>query len=157
MRELLIKKQGHIVPIPPLQEDGLLPPGLFLAEVDEIEERFGRSTPRRKELFERLMMFIELAQHCRAVRMFVNGSFVTAKPEPGDVDVVIWLDERVYELLLENGDHKCLHLEQMFKTREPGEAFPVFEELTWNEWIDFFSLLREHPNKSKGLVEVKLT
>jgi len=38
--------------IPPLQEDGLLLPGLYLAEMGEIEERFGKSTPRRQEMFE---------------------------------------------------------------------------------------------------------
>jgi hypothetical protein len=87
------------MPIPPLQEDGLLPPGLYLAEMNEIEERFGKSTPQRKMLFERLRMFVELAQHCGAQRMFVNGSFVTAKPEPSDVDVVIWVGTKYVELL----------------------------------------------------------
>jgi hypothetical protein len=143
------------MPIPPLQEDGLLPPGLYVADMNEIEERFGKSTPRRSELFARLHTFVELARHCGALRMFINGSFVTAKPEPGDVDVVIWLSENYYELL-KRADKEAIRLEEMFDTREPAEAFSVFEELDWNEWIDFFSLVREYPNKRKGLVEVKL-
>lgn len=121
----------------------------------EIAERFGKSTPRRKELCERLCSFVELARHCGALRMFVNGSFVTAKSEPGDVDVVIWLGEKYFELI-ERADDKALRLEEMFDTREPEEAFAVFEEIEWNEWIYFFSLIREYPNHHKGLVEVKL-
>jgi hypothetical protein len=52
-------------------------------------------------------MFVELARHCSALRIFVNGSFVTAKLEPGDVDVVIWLGDRFRELLLA-GDSRAL-------------------------------------------------
>jgi hypothetical protein len=121
--------------------------------MDEIEERFGQSTPLRQELFERLRLFVELARHCGALRMFVNGSFVTAKPEPGDVDLVIWLGEKYFDLL-KNADQKASRLEEIFDTREPGEAFSVFEEIDWNDWIDFFSLVREHPDKQKDLVEV---
>jgi len=144
------------MPIPPLQEDGFLPPGLHPAEMDEIEDRFGRNTPRRQEFCERLRMFVDLAQHCGALRMFVNGSFVTAKAKPGDVDVVIWLGAKYFELL-KQADKKAIRLEEVLDTREPEEAFSVFEEVDWNDWINFFSLIREHPNKHKGLVEVKLT
>ncbi len=101
------------MPIPPLNEDGLLPLGLHLAEMNEIAERFGMSTPRRQMLFERLRMFVDLAQHCGALRMFVNGSYVTGKPEPGDVDVVIWLGTHFRELLLQR-DWQALLLKQMF-------------------------------------------
>jgi hypothetical protein len=60
------------MPIPLLQEDGLLPPGLHLAEMDEIEERFGKSTSRRKTLFIRLRLFVELSRHCSALRILVD-------------------------------------------------------------------------------------
>ncbi len=144
------------MPIPPFNEYGLLPLGLHLAEMNEIVERFGTGTPRRQMPFERLRVFIDLAQHCGALRMFVNGSYVTAKPEPGDVDVVIWLGAKFLDLL-EHGDRLAIHLEEIFDTREPEEAFSVYEEIDWNAWIDFFSCLREEPNKRKGLVEVKLS
>ncbi len=140
--------------IPPFQEDGLLPLGLHLAEMNEIAERFGSSTPRRQTLFERLRMFVDLAQHCGAQRMFVNGSYVTAKAVPDDVDVVIWLGERFLELLLQR-DWRALLLKQMFLTRRPQEAFLVVDEKKWNRWFEFFSLLKQDPSRRKGLIEVK--
>ncbi len=143
------------MPIPPLQEDGLLPPGLYLAEMNEIEERFGQSTPRRKEMFERLRMFVELAQHCGALRMFVNGSFVTSKSEPRDVDVVIWPGTRYIELL-NNNDENAKRLKKMFDTRMPKEALLATDEQEWEGWVLFFSRIRGHLSKRKGLVEVKL-
>jgi hypothetical protein len=36
----------------------------------------------------RLSYFLQLAGAAGSVRFFVNGSFVTAKPEPGDGDAV---------------------------------------------------------------------
>jgi hypothetical protein len=144
------------MPIPLLQEDGLLLPGLYLAEMNEIEERFGKSTPRWKELFKRLRMFVELAQYCGALRMFVNGSFVTAKPEPSDVDVVIWVGARYIELL-DNDDESAKRLKKMFDTRVPKDALQAIDEQDWEGWVWFFSGLRENPTKQKGLVEIELT
>jgi len=125
--------------IPSLQEDGLLPPGLYMADMGEIAERFGRGTPQRRELFERLRMFVELARPCGALRMFVDGSFVTAKPEPGDVDVVIWLGEKYFELI-ECADDKALRLEEMFDTREPEEAFGYLKRSTGTSGFISFHL-----------------
>jgi hypothetical protein len=87
--------------------------------------------------------------------MFVNGSYVTAKPEPGDVDVVIWVGEK-YQRLLEEKDDLALDLEAMFSIGEPEEAFAVYDDERWNAWVDFFSLIRNRPGEKKGLVEVKL-
>lgn len=50
--------------LPLFQESGLLPPGLYVADMSEIEERFGTQHERRKELLERLQNFLKLAKHC---------------------------------------------------------------------------------------------
>jgi len=64
------------MPIPTLQENGFLPPGLYLADLEEIWERFGRTSERRQMLFSRLRTFVELAIHVEALRMFVDGSYL---------------------------------------------------------------------------------
>lgn len=143
------------MPIPALQENGLLPPGLYIASLDEIWERFGCISERRRILFERLRIFVELARHVEALRMFVGGSYITAKTNPGDVDVVIWIGDKFLELL-EQEDERALNLELMFLTREPKEAFAVFDEEGWNAWLDFFSSLKGREDIQKGLVEVCL-
>jgi len=143
------------MPIPALQEDGFLPPGLYLADLDEIWERFGCTSERRRMLFNRLQMFVDSAQHVEALRMFIGGSYVTAKANPRDVDVVIWAGEPFLEWL-ELEDKQALSLELMFLTREPKEAFAVFDENGWNAWLDFFSSIRNREGEWKGLVEVRL-
>jgi len=143
------------MPIPALQENGFLPPGLYLADIDEIWERFGRTSEQRRMLFNRLQMFVDAARRVEALRMFIAGSYVTAKTNPRDVDVVIWVGERFLELL-ELGDRHALDLELMFLTREPKEAFAVFDEDGWNAWLDFFSSVRYREEERKGIVEVEL-
>lgn len=106
-------------------------------------------------LFNRLQTFVTLARYVEALRMFVNGSYVTAKTNPEDVDVVIWVGEKFLQLL-EQGDELALNLELMFLTREPKEAFAVFDEEGWTAWLNFFSSIRNREGEWKGLVEVQL-
>ncbi|MFQ5855534.1 MAG: hypothetical protein ACE5LU_07835 [Anaerolineae bacterium] len=141
--------------LPELQENGFLPVGLHLADLDEIRERFGQTSERRQALFGRLQTFVGLARQVGALRMFVGGSFTTAKPDPRDVDVVIWVGDTFLHLL-DRENEEALTLELMFLTREPKEAFAVFDEEGWNAWIEFFSKVRGRRNLRKALVEVQL-
>jgi len=141
--------------IPELQENGFLPPGLHSADLNEIWEKFGCTSEPRRMLFSRLRTFTEFARYVGASRMFIAGSYVTAKTNPEDVDVVIWVGRKFLELL-ELGDEKALNLEQMFLTREPKEAIAVFDEDGWKAWLNFFSSMKNCEGEWKGLVEVLL-
>lgn len=78
------------VPIPGLTADGLLPPGIHQTTLDDIGLRFGSSNDRRQELFEKLQRFVALVRGFNLMSaLVVDGSFVTSKPVPGDVDVVL--------------------------------------------------------------------
>ena len=117
--------------LPNLRPDGFLPPGLHLVNLDEIKRRFGQETLQRQALFERLQLFVELANYVQARRLFVNGSYVTAKPNPGDVDVVIWVGEHFLHLL-EANDDQALSLETMFLTRQPKRrSLCLMKEAGW--------------------------
>ncbi len=142
------------MPIPPFLENGFLPEGLHSSDLAEVEERFGKTAPRRKKLFERLKLFVELANHCGAIKMLIDGSFVTAKPEPGDVDVVIRLTQPHEELLAQQ-DAQAQELERMFESREPKEAFAAYYEDRWEDWVKFFSKVKGSSTLCKGLVEIK--
>ena len=85
----------------------------------------------------------------------MNGSFVTSKPEPGDVDVVIWLGERFQELL-RAGDARALMLRQIFIKRQPEEAFLVVDQEGGDGWFEFFSIFKKDHRRRKGLIEVQL-
>jgi hypothetical protein len=96
-----------------------------------------------------------LAQRVGVLRLLVDGSFVTGKDDPEDIDAVILLPVDFQEQI-ERGIDSALELEEMILTRRPEEIFAVEDEADWNEWVDFFSRTREADGRRKGLVEVRL-
>lgn len=75
--------------IPAFNVGGYLPPGLHQTTVEEIHARFGRQSELRRVQMESLRWLIELARRAGVRRIVVNGSFVTDKLEPNDVDCVL--------------------------------------------------------------------
>jgi hypothetical protein len=74
--------------LPPFDDVGNLPPGIHLCSVAELTERFGSGSEEREAEISELLHFIEAAKAAGVRRLLVNGSFVTGKLSPNDVDVV---------------------------------------------------------------------
>src|SRR4051794_40679699 len=64
---------------------GNLPPGIWDATWSEFSAQFG-FTERRRQLMAGLQLALIDLQHAGCRRAYVNGSFVTAKPDPNDFD-----------------------------------------------------------------------
>ena len=79
--------------IPEFNEHGYLPPGIHPATLDEIASRFGTEPELRRVQMESLRWMIDLAWKAGVLRIVVNGSFVTDKWEPNDVDCVLLIDD----------------------------------------------------------------
>ena len=75
--------------IPVFNDDGYLPAGVHRATLDEVAARFGQETELRRVQMQSLGWLIDLARRAGALRLIVNGSFVTDWPEPNDVDCVL--------------------------------------------------------------------
>lgn len=141
--------------IPPFRADGYLPEGLYAASEGEVVFRFGASTRRRRRLVLRLRRWVELARQVAARRLLVDGSFVTAKDEPADIDAVILLPSD-FQQQVDQGITPALELEEMLLTRRPEEIFAAEDKTDWDEWVEFFSRTREADQRRKGLVEIRL-
>ncbi len=141
--------------LPSFRPDGYLPEGLFVCSEAEILFRFGASNHRRRRLALRLRRWVELGQQVKAPRLLVDGSFVTAKEEPHDIDTVIFLPMDFYQQI-EREYEPALELEEMLLTRRPEEIFAAEDEADWNEWVAFFSRTRERDGRRKGFVEIRL-
>jgi hypothetical protein len=57
--------------------------------VDELATRFGGGSSEREIEIQELVQFIQWAQRAGVRRLIINGSFVTQKDAPNDVDIVI--------------------------------------------------------------------
>ena len=76
---------------------GALPVGDHRATLEEIGKRFA-FTPRRRWLLKGLRTAVHAFGAAGIEEIFIDGSFCTEKPDPGDVDGY-WVepDEEVYE------------------------------------------------------------
>ena len=78
------------MPLPAFDSRGDLPEGVYKASLDEVVARFGHETPRRHLVTARLRRIYELARATGKLERFVIfGSYVTAKLEPNDVDIIL--------------------------------------------------------------------
>lgn len=131
----------------------LLPPGIHDADMSEIYGRFVVNQ-RRKDLYVGLKDGLDnlFASGCQQV--FLDGSYVTAKPLPNDYEVC-WDAEHVDPTSLDpvflNFDN---HRSQQ-KAKYQGEYFPtVFVEgASGKPFMEFFQKDRE-TGKPKGIIRV---
>src|SRR5258705_5358496 len=80
--------------LPEFGPEGELPIGVHITNWQEFRSRFGTATSRRVWLSGRLEALLELAARSEKLRrVFVWGSFVTAKPAPKDLDILLIMDE----------------------------------------------------------------
>lgn len=136
--------------LPPFDADtGRLPDGEHEGSWDDIVDRFGW-TPRRRQLLDGLAEAIDLLAAAGCQRMWLNGSFVTAKDEPGDFDAC-WdadgvdldaLNPIFFDFASGRADQKA---------RFGGELFPnVVESASGLVFADFFK--NERDGSRKGIV-----
>lgn len=74
--------------LPAFDDVGNLPPGIHSCSVAELAVRFGDGSEERETEIKELFQFIEAAKKAGIRRLLVNGSFVTGKLAPNDVDAV---------------------------------------------------------------------
>lgn len=121
--------QRILVALPTFNEEGDLPRGVYGATLSEVLERFGRGSVQRRAVADRLNRLYQLAASTRQLARFVVfGSFITAKPDPNDVDIVLLMED-AFDLAVVTGEAALMfqHLEththfgaSVFWTRRSG-------------------------------------
>jgi hypothetical protein len=146
--------------IPDLDENGLLPPGIHECDFEELKDRFGKfqQSDRRPTLCAKLGAFLEEARSSGLIAaVVVDGSFVTSKSDPGDIDLVVVLAAgHDFQATLRPADYnllskkrvKAIHGFDVFIARAGS---PEFQEYT-----GFFRQVRGLPTGSKGILMVSL-
>lgn len=77
-----------------LDDQGDLPVGIHQATIDEVVQHFGAGSLQRRLVAQRLERIFKLAISTGQVaRFIVFGSFVTAKADPGDVDIFMLMED----------------------------------------------------------------
>ena len=86
--------------IPAFDDYGNLPQGIHRATFDDVCNRFGKSSPEREVETKELSRFLDWARQMGVKRVILNGSFITEKVAPNDVDLGVLPDARSHGDLL---------------------------------------------------------
>jgi hypothetical protein len=79
---------------PDFDNSGDLPVGIYQATLSEVLAHFGTGTLQRRMIARRLARIYALAHSTgQLTRFIIFGSFVTAKPEPNDVDIFMLMED----------------------------------------------------------------
>lgn len=141
--------------IPDFTALGLLPQGVYPATLEEVAERFG-GNDQRQQLLAGLIEALHLLRAAGCQRIYIDGSFVTSKELPNDIDVcwdVEGVDPDALDPVFFNFDNG----RAAQKARFGAEFFPaeVPEGLTGRTFLDFFQIDKQ-TGEPKGVIKVEL-
>lgn len=143
--------------IPDLNPD-YLPEGVFDCSFQELMNAFGMTT-RRKELIEKLEKYTQMVKKAGISGwIIVNGSFVTSKEKPRDIDIIL-IRKRNFNLSspVTDLENKILD-EEYVKEKYELHLFPTIEgDQATLSMTSFFSRVKgKSSNIKKGLVRVAI-
>lgn len=136
--------------IPPFDTRGYLPEGIHEATLYEIEKRLA-ITPDRKRLFKGLKRLAIALKAAGCKTLYINGSYVTNKQEPGDYDAV-WEYEGVnnaLDPLLRDGWNL-----KRIKLKYRGDVFCRMPEILGVDHVEFFQ--QDRSGLPKGIIKIDL-
>jgi len=144
------------MPLPGFNEFGDLPAGIYRATLEEVTERFGTNPAKRGLVTKHLTHIHELAKRTNHLERFILfGSYITAKPEPNDVDVILVMDNAfaLKECPIETAG---LFDQAVAQARYGASIFWIRPAALINESVeDFIAYWQiKRDNSHRGIVEV---
>lgn len=141
--------------VPACDHTGKLPPGIYGITWKELKSGVGFS-PKRVQLLAGLRQALVFLKQARCRSVDIAGSFVTTKPQPGDVDAC-WAIEHVDPDKLDPVFLDFSHARAAQKARFRGEFFPADlpEGLTGKTFLEFLQTDKE-TGARKGILALDL-
>jgi hypothetical protein len=141
------------MPIPELT-DNLLSEGIHDCTIAEIEAVFGRfqKSDRRARLTEKLRAYLADAQRSGVVAaVIIDGSYVTAKDEPEDIDLIVVLPAGwVWPEDIRPFQYNAITKQGIRRMGYPFDVLTrVADSAAYDEAVNFF--MSVNPTKNAGL------
>ena len=142
--------------IPDFLASGTLPPGIHTTTWEEFKNRYGINHKRKLQL-RGLEKAIKEFEKAGCTKVYVDGSFVTNKKNPGDFDALYDLEEVNDEII----DFRLLDATPTGREKQKkyyeGEFFPAYIKAhpDGTIYLDYFQRDKK-TNEPKGIVKIEL-
>lgn len=144
---LQFDEYGNLTPDQPIESD--------LGEVEAVFVFNGH----REALFNRLKLFFEdiSSVGCDPVEIWLDGSFATRKNKPNDIDLVLFVDYQIFDML----EVRLWELKKLYKKEIDAYFVSVYPEthelnrLTKSDriyWLNQFS--DDRLGRKKGIIQI---
>lgn len=134
-------------------KQGNLPPGIYPATWEDISERFG-ANHYRKQILRGLKSALDNLKSSGCMKVFLDGSFTTAKRRPSDFDGC-WDPEGVDLEQLDPVLQDFSNGRKAQKAKYNGEFFPSTSTNPSGTMLDFFQQGKESGDP-KGIISIDL-
>ena len=143
--------------LPNLNHAGELPIGIHQATIDEVIAQFGSGTLQREVVTARLQRIYQIVKDTGNLhQLIIFGSYITTKPEPNDVDVVIIFNDD-FDLTVCSEEVKRLLNYQQAENEFGASIFWIRPSLllfeTLDEFIESWQVKRD--GTRRGIIEVR--
>ncbi len=140
---------------PAFDNNGDLLVGIYQATLTEILQHFGIATRQRELIGQRLERIFMLAHSTgKVARFIVFGSFITAKPVPGDVDIFLLMEDS-FDVTQVHGKAALVFDPQKTQDVLGASVFWIRRQGTITneqEEVEYWQTKRD--NSRRGIVEV---
>ncbi len=134
-----------------------MPVGLHPCTLEELVQRFGWNT-QRQALLRQLRDYVGVLRSAwGAVPIIVDGSFVSRKEHPNDIDVIVLVNE--LQLAGAPRPDQQTSVRRSWVNRRYGEEIDLKvanEDIDVVEWSEDFARVKDAPGLLKGLLKVSL-
>jgi len=134
----------------------VLPPGIHIVTLKEIESSFGNNTPHRQNLFNGLCAALKNLEQAGCRTVYLDGSFVSDKDHPGDFDAC-WDHKGVDPNKLDPTLLDFSNKREAQKIQYGGELFIAAALAAPGiSFLKYFQTDR-YTGKKKGILQINLT
>lgn len=138
--------------IPPFDTHGNLPPGVHPATLVDVEHRFAHNCKRRL-LFAGLARVVAILREANCPEIYLDGSFITSKEEPGDFDLCfeptgVTPTDDLFVLLNNKTDRKGEYLGDIF-VRMPQPPY-------FFDHVQIWQVDGRNDDAAKGILRIRL-
>jgi hypothetical protein len=140
---------------PDFNKSGDLPPGIHQATLAEVIDHFGQGTSQRQIMARRLEhIYLLVAGTGHLARFIIFGSFITTKPDPGDVDIFL-LMENTFDVSQLSGEATLIFNHLATQNYEGASIFWIRRLAALEgeeETVAYWQLKRD--GSHRGIIEV---